>query len=183
MQRSPLLTAKVLDQVRDVLTPLVQPRQLELEYRQAVVQVFAKAFLGHQALEVTVGSRHHPAAEVPALAATERPVLPGFQHTQQLRLQGQWQFADLVEEQCARAGHLQVAHALANRAGERAAGMAKQFGFEQLLGDRPTVEVDEWFARRAQAVQLLGDDFLAGPGRAEDQHRAVALRHPSQQGV
>ncbi|MNT78936.1 hypothetical protein D3C72_2182260 [compost metagenome] len=76
-----------------------------------------------------------------------------------------------------------MAHALANRAGERAAGMAKQLGLEQLLGDRPAVEVDERFARRAQAVQLLGDDFLAGSRRAEDQHRPVALRHPSQQGL
>ena len=50
---------------------------------------------------------------------------------------------DLVEEQRALVRLLEPALPIADRAGERAAHMAEQLGFEQRLGNRAAVERDE----------------------------------------
>jgi hypothetical protein len=56
-------------------------------------------------------------------------------------------------------------------AGERAAFVTEQLGFEQLLGDRRAVQRDEGLVgARAEIVQAAGDQFLAAAGFATDQH-------------
>ena len=63
------------------------------------------------------------------------------------------------------------------RAGERAALVAEQFRFEQILGDRGGVDGDERLVgARAVAVQGTRHQFLAGAGFAVDQHGGVGLR-------
>ncbi|MNG99463.1 hypothetical protein D3C79_586340 [compost metagenome] len=180
-QRAWLQAAEVLDQAGNIFAPGVQARQLKLEHGKAVVEVFAKALLMHQRLEVTVGGGDHAPGEVAVFATAQRTVLAGFKHTQQLRLQGQWQLAHFIEKQRARTGHLQVPCPLANGPGECPSRMTEQLRFEQTLGDRPAIEVDERLAWRTQAMQSLGDDFLASPGGATDQHRPVACSYPLHQ--
>ena len=61
------------------------------------------------------------------------------------------------------------------RAGERAALVAEQLGFEQVLRDRRGVDRDERPRRaRAVPVQRARDQLLAGARFAGDQHRRVA---------
>ncbi len=86
--------------------------------------------------------------------------------------------ADLVEEQRAPVGLLEAAFAAALGAGERALLVAEELGFHQRLGDRRTVEADERaLAARAVDVQRTGDDLLACPGLAADQHGGLRRRH------
>jgi hypothetical protein len=59
----------------------------------------------------------------------------------------------------------------APRIGEGTALEAKQFGFEQRLGDCRAVDVDERPpGSGATLVEDTGDDALAGPGLALDEH-------------
>jgi hypothetical protein len=66
------------------------------------------------------------------------------------------------------------------RAGERAAFVTEELGFEQILGDRRRVDRDERAGRtRAVPVQRAGDQLLAGSGFAGDHYRRIRLRQPA----
>ena len=69
---------------------------------------------------------------------------------QQLRLQVVAQVADLVEEQRAARGQLELAELLADGAGERALLVAEQRALDQLAGNRREVDGDERRVRRAR---------------------------------
>ena len=61
-------------------------------------------------------------------------------------------------------------------AGERAAHVAEQLGFEQRLGHGGAVHLDErHVALRAAIVDRARDHLLAGAGLARDEHRAPRL--------
>jgi hypothetical protein len=80
---------------------------------------------------------------------TERPELAFLQHAQQLDLEHRAGIADLVEKDGAAVGLLEAAAAVFVGAGERTALVAKQLGFEQLVGQRTAVLDDERPCRRA----------------------------------
>src|SRR5690606_29919731 len=63
-------------------------------------------------------------------------------------------------------------------AGERAARITEELGFQERLGDRAAVERDEG-ARRAVALRMdqPGDDLLPRPALAGDEHGRRVRRH------
>ncbi len=96
---------------------------------------------------------------------------------QQLRLQLERQFADLVEHQRAGVGRFDHAHALAIGTGERALLGAEQLTFEQRRRGGSAVEDDERAARaRRCLVHGFGGDVFARAGLAFDEQRRVRLR-------
>ncbi len=71
-------------------------------------------------------------------------------------------------------GFLEPPHARSGRAGEGAGLMPEQFGLDQRLGQRRAVHDDQRLVPAGrQAVEALGDQFLAGPALADHQHRAA----------
>ena len=85
--------------------------------------------------------------------------------------------ADLVEQQGAAVGRLELADAAGEGAGEGALLVAEQFRFQQVLGDRGTVQGDERARRRGGSGG--GCAAPAPPCRcrfAGDQHRGVRAR-------
>ena len=73
---------------------------------------------------------------------------------------------------------LEAPLAHAHRARERAAHVAEHLRLEQRLGNGADVERDEAVRPpRAVVMNRAGDDFLAGPGLAGDQDRAVRAGH------
>ena len=90
--------------------------------------------------------------------------------------------ADLVEEQAAPVRRLEPPDPLSGGAGERAFGVAEQFGFEQGLAGRAEVDRDHRLVGTArQAMDLARDDFLARAVLAEDQHIGVGWGRPIDQ--
>ena len=86
--------------------------------------------------------------------------------------------ADFVEKERAAVRQFELADApLAIRAGVGARRRAEEFDFEQRLGNRRDVHRHERLrgARRG-AVDRVGEQFLAGAGFAEQQHRRLDLR-------
>jgi hypothetical protein len=80
-----------------------------------------------------------------------------------------------IQKQCAALGHLESAGAVGVRARERAFDVAKQFGLQQLLGQRGAVDGDERFvAAQALLVDGAGDQFLAGAALALDEDGHIA---------
>ena len=84
-----------------------------------------------------------------------------------LRLPGERQVADLVEEQRAAVGELEAAFARAiRRAGVRAGFGAEKLGLDQLGRQRAAVDGDERAVLdRRVRLDDLGDAFLAGAVR------------------
>ena len=107
----------------------------------------------------------------------QRPHCPLLDHPQQLALHGQRQVADLVEEQRAAVRRLEEALAVLGSTGEGALAVAEEFGLEQLLRDRTTVDGDERLrAARRDIVDRTRHQFLAGARLALHQHRRHAAR-------
>ena len=103
--------------------------------------------------------------------------LPVLQHAQQPHLRRQRHLADLVEEDRAPVGPLEAAALAGQRAGEGALLVPEQLAVEKRVGDGAAVDRDERpvTARRAE-VDGVGDDVLADPGLAGQQHRALGGR-------
>ena len=84
---------------------------------------------------------------------------------------------ELVEEQRAAVGFLEPAGAAARRAREGAGFVPEQLAFDQRLGHRGAVHDHiRTIPARRQAVEALGDQFLARPALADHEHRAVERR-------
>ena len=83
--------------------------------------------------------------------------------------------ADFVHEDGAAMRLLEHAGAIAVRAGETAADVAKELGLEQRLGQRRAVDGDERrTAPHARRVDQAGDDLFAGTAFAGDENFRVA---------
>ena len=66
-----------------------------------------------------------------------------LERAQHLGLRLEAHVADLVEEQRAAVGQLELAAAIGDRAGERALHVPEQLALDQLLGNRGAVHLDE----------------------------------------
>ena len=97
-------------------------------------------------------------------------------HAQELGLQGQAQVLDLVEEERAAGGQLDLARLGLAGVGEGALLVAEQLRLQQLLGDGRAVDLDEGpVAPRAAVVEPVREQVLAGAALALEQHRAAGL--------
>ena len=96
----------MVEQQRDVLAPLAQGRQLDLDRVQPEQQVLAEAAFRRRAARRAVGRGDHPDVDRHRLVGADRDHLPLLERGQQLGLEVERQIADLVEEQGAAVGRL-----------------------------------------------------------------------------
>jgi hypothetical protein len=100
-----------------------------------------------------------------------------LQHAQYLRLQPEGHLADFVQEQSAAIRLFEQARLVAGDAGESAANVAEQLGFEQAFGDRRAVHADKGRPRPwTGAVDSVRDDFLPGAALPRDQNGGLVTR-------
>src|SRR5271165_1788536 len=152
---------------------------LDDDHGQAEVQVLAKLPAGNGLLKVPVGGRQD--------AGVARNLIPSpntleaflLKRPQKLHLDRRRQLTDLIEEERAARGGLDMPFALRVGIGKRAFLMAKEFAFEQVLRDRVAVDGDERTALlRTQAMERLGHHFLAGAAcGAQNQYRGAGGGH------
>ncbi|MDR8732335.1 hypothetical protein FEQ05_05728 [Burkholderia pseudomultivorans] len=162
---------------RNVVAALAQRRQAQPDHVEPVIQVLAKQPLPHARFEILVRRGDHAHVRAQRIVAADAIELPVRQHAQQARLQVERHVADFVEEQRAVLGLLEAALPRRLRAGERAALVAEQLGFEQVLRNRRGVQRDERAVRaRAVTMQRPCDEFLAGARLAGDQHGRGRMR-------
>ena len=101
----------------------------------------------------------------------------GLEEPQQQALHPQRHLADLVEEDRAVVGHLELAGLVAIGAGEAALDVAEELRLEQRFGNAGAVDRHErGFGARAGGVDGPGDDFLADAALAGDQDLGVGAR-------
>ncbi len=165
------------DQSREIALALAQRRDVDLDDREPIVQIAAKAAARDLGEHVAMGRRDDADVELLGLAATERDHLARLEHAQELGLETDRQITDLVEEQRAAIRRGERTDALGRRTGERALGVTEQVALDQRLGARAAVERDErpGLPRRV-IVDAARHQLLAGAALAEEQHRRGRLR-------
>jgi hypothetical protein len=128
-------------------------------------------------LEVLVGGGDHAHVHLDRPRRAEPLDLALLEHAQHLGLRLQAHVADLVEEDRAAVGLLELADLLLGGAGERPLLVAEQLRLDQLLGDGRAVHLHEPLAApQAVAVDRARHQLLADAALAEDQHGGVGRR-------
>jgi hypothetical protein len=156
-----------------------QRREGNLHHTQAKQEVFAKLTPRTHRREVAVRGRHHP--QVGAQRLLTAHALEGalLQEPQELRLHRQRQLADLVEEERAPLGALDLAGNPTVGAGKRPALVTKQLALHERRGQRGAIDRDERpFPASAVGVQRPRKHPLARARLAPQEHRRVGGRHP-----
>ena len=172
------LLQEVVGQDGHVVEAVAERRHVELHHLEAVEEVAAEGAVAYRLFERSVRRGDHAHIHldrhVPAHALERVPL----QHAEELRLRAERHLADLVQEDGAVVGGLELPDHALGRAGERPLLVTEQFAFQQRFGERGAVEADERaVAARAVLVDRAGDQFLPRPALAADQHRRLRLAH------
>ena len=169
---------KIIHQQPHVVAPLAQRRHLDAYDVEPVKQILAELFRGHGFFETLVRGGDDANVRLDRLVAADALERAGLEHAQNFRLRRGRHVADFIEKNCTAVALLKLADALQGRAGERAALVAEQFAFEQLLGNRRTVHRQKRL-RAAMAVMInrAGDEFLARAAFAGDERGGIRARH------
>src|SRR5439155_1077824 len=120
-------------------------------------------------VEVLVGGGDDAHVGPDRIAAADARELALLEHAQELRLERERHVGDLVQEERAARGDLELADAPLDRAREGAALVAEELALEELVGDGRAVERHEGAAARGVVVDGLGDQLFARAGLALDE--------------
>ena len=145
---------------------------------EAVKEIFAEGALFDGALQRFVGGGKdaHVNRDVPL--AAEAGKFAVLQYVQELRLQRGMHLADLIEEDGAVIGLLELAELLAVGAGERTRLVAEELTFEKLTWYRGAIHFDEWLvAAGGVSIHHARDDFFTGTTFTADKHDDIGISH------
>ena len=138
---------------------------------EPIVEVLAQLSFCHGVGGILVGRGDDPHVDrllLPSSEPSERPLL---KHAEQLHLGGRLHFGDLVEEERSPVRQLEAAQAPLRGARKRPFFVAEDLALEQRLRNRRAVDAHVRVRRaRAQFVDRLRDELLAGPRLARDEH-------------
>ena len=161
----------------NVARPVTQRGDAQREDVEAVKQVLAEPSGGGLGGEIAVGRGDDPHIDLERPGRAQGQHLAFLQRAQQLGLQGERQFADLVEQQRALVGGAEQPLARLGRAGEGTLAVAEQQRFEHRFGHGGAIDRHEGtLAARREAVDEAREHFLAGAGRAFEQDGNVTRR-------
>ena len=166
-------TAKLRgDQLRQILAAIPERRNEERQAVDALIQVLAK----HPAVDAVakrrVARRHDADIGAADHFGPEAFEFTVFNRPEDLRLRERAHVGNLVQEQRARIGHLELAAKRAIGAGEGASFVAEELALEQGVVHGRGVEGDERAARASRRfVNRTGEKRLPGPRFAEEEER------------
>ena len=171
-----VLLAEVLGEDGDLLGPLAERGDEDIDDVEAVVEVLAKGPLGDRLFEVLVGGGDDADVDLDVAVGAQPRELVVLEHLQELGLERQGHLADLVEEHGAAVGELELARLLPVGAGEGAALVAEELGLEQRRRQGRAVDLDACArAPDGGVVDGAGDELLADPGLAPDEDGDVGV--------
>ena len=165
-------------QLGEILEPIAQRRHPDRDHVEPVVQVLAEPAVLDRLVEIDVGRGNEAQVRLDRVHAADSLDLLFLDRPQQLCLQLVLQVADLVEEQRAACGQLELAELLPDGAGEGTLLVTEERALDQVLGNRREVHRHEW---RVWSARLPMDEareqFLSGAALAEHKDGGRDLRH------
>src|SRR5206468_4344353 len=135
-ERARVLFPEVVREERDILAPLSERGQLDVEHVEAVVEILAKGPIRESALHVAVRGRDDANINPPGFLGAHGADFPALKRTEELHLDRERHLRDLVEEDRSAVGVLHEPHAVRVRSREGAANVPEQLALEELLGNR-----------------------------------------------
>ena len=137
-------------------------------------EILAETSTSDFRLQILVGGREYTRIDLDPRRPANRLHRLFLQNAQHFGLRLQAHVANLVEEDRAAVGDLELAAPIGDGAGERPAHVAEQLAFDQLFGDCGAVDFNEGRApAAAQRVDRPRDQLFAGAVFAVNQHAAV----------
>ena len=131
------------------------------------VEILAELPCRDARLQVPVGGGHHAHVDVKRAGSSDALEAPFFERPENLRLEGERQVADLIQEQRSAVRHLEAARFALRGAGEGPFLVTEQLGLEQGLGNRRAIDRHERpVGPRAEHVQRPGKQLLPGAALA-----------------
>ena len=164
---------EVLDEERQVLFAFGEGGDRDFDHGEAVVEVLAKELVGDRLAQVAVRRGDDADVDLACLEGADALDLLVLQGAQELGLSGDGHVADLVEEERAFAGGFEEAGLVAVGAGEGAADVAEELGFEERLNHGRAVEDNVLAFDAAAGMEGAGDEVFAGAGCALDERGAI----------
>ena len=174
--------AELAEQQRNVVFAFAQGRDIDRNLLQAVVEVFAETASPHSCHQVDIGGGHDADIYFQCSGGTHGDDLAVLEHTQQLHLHRQGQLANLVEENGAAVGLLEIAFAVLFGTGESPFHMAEQLALDGAFGYGAAVHGNQsapLFGMFAQAVLVddAREDVFAHAALAGDEDAEVGGGH------
>ena len=164
--------AEHLHQEGDVFAAIPEGGHGDHDHRQAVKQIFPESATADLFVKVPFRGREDAHVDIDRAVAADAPDRVGVEGAEQLGLDREREFSDLVQEKCSAVRPFERADPPGFRAGERAAFVAEQLRLHQAGGDRPTVDRHPRSIRAGRGrVDRAGQDVFAGPRFPEDQGR------------
>jgi hypothetical protein len=168
---------EVIDEGGNLVAPLTQRRDPDLDHVQPVIEVLTEAPGADLDLEIAVRGRQDADIRVEDPLAAHARELAVLQYVEKLRLKADRDLADLVEHERALRGQFELARLVAIRARERAPLMAEQLRLEQFLRQRRAIDLQELVpGARRPAMNGARDDLFPDPALAGQQHCRVGRR-------
>ncbi len=165
----------------NVFDAIAQRRHVERDHVEPVEQVLAKVAAFDFVFEILVRGGHDADIHLDRFGRTHRLQTLFFQRAQDFGLRLERHVADLVEEQSAAVGPLELTDLVLQHAGETALAMAEQLAFDHLFGNGGAVDLDEGVVgARAGGMDRAGDQFLARTAFSKDQDAAIGGGHELQ---
>ena len=112
-------------EVRKIIQSFTQRRQRNLENTQPEEQVFAEAALPYGGSQIAICGGYDADINLDFLRSAQPSYPPGFQYTQQFRLQSHRHVADFIEKQRTFMREFEASGPAVQGAGERALFMAE----------------------------------------------------------
>src|SRR5713101_3760604 len=163
--------------MEDVIS-LPEGRQGDPEFVQTVTAILAEPASPHLTLEGDIGGGDDPRGHSDRLLAAERLDLSFLQRTQELRLRGEGQVDDLIEEKASACGQLELPFLSLMRPRERALLITEELRLDQGVRYRAAVDRDKrLFASGTQLMDRASDELLASAGLAFDENRQRGVGH------
>src|SRR5215510_920939 len=165
------LPEEVVREHRNVLGALAERRQGDGEGVEAIEEVLAELAGGQGLLEVTIGRRDDPYANLAGDHVSDRLALARLEHAQEPALHLRRHIADLIEEDRPAVGLLKEAWLVRHRSRECAALVAEELRLQECGGERRAIHGDE---RLVAEIRIPVDgprhQFLSRAGLTADQH-------------
>ena len=145
---------------------------------QPVVQVFTEFVFPHVIGQIPVGGGNNPYIQGDGLATTDPLNLALLQHPQQLGLQARIHFRNLIQQDGATVGLLELARGGCNRTGKGALLVAKQDGLQHILGNCRAVDRHERLVRPGRLlVNIARQHLFTSSTFPGNHHRRVTGCH------
>jgi hypothetical protein len=170
--------AMVVDEERDRVLAIAQRGNGDRYHVEPVVEILPEGTVAHGRLQVPVRCGEDARIDPHIALAAQPRELAVLEHLQELGLQTRMHLADLVQEDGALIGILELAELPLLGSRERALFEAEELALQELRGQGGAIHLDEGtLAAGRELVQGAGHELLAGAALASDQDGDVRVRH------